>query len=287
MKAHSGINAGNGMTAEFGERLPALARMGYASRGVIYVVVGALAALAAWSGGEAGGGQATDSKGALLELLQAPFGKLLLALIAVGLLCYAAWRAAQAGLDADHHGTDAKGLAVRAGLGISAIVHVGLAVFALSLITGWGSGGQSSGDESSREWTAWLMSQPFGRWLVAAVGLAIIGAGFAHLVKAWKASFVSRFDMNADERRVIVPISRFGLTARGVVFFIIGGFFLLAAIQQDPNEARGLSGALQALQDQPYGWLLLGVVAVGLAMFGAYSLIEARYRRIQVPHELR
>ena len=282
------MNAETSMNAEIGERLPALARMGYAARGVIYVIVGGLAALAAWGGGQtAGGGQATDSKGALLELLGAPFGKLLLALIAVGLLCYAAWRVAQAGFDADRHGTDAKGLAIRIGLGVSAVIHVGLAVFALSLITGWGSGGQSSGDESSREWTAWLMSQPYGRWLVAAVGLAVVGAGLAHLVKAYKASFVARFDMNPDERRIIVPVSRFGLTARGVVFIIIGGFFLLAAIQQDPNEARGLSGALRALQDQPYGWLLLAVVAVGLVMFGAYSLIEARYRRIQVPDELR
>jgi hypothetical protein len=263
------------------DNLALLARAGYAARGIIYVVVGGLAALAAWGSG----GQTTDSKGALTQLLGAPFGKLLLALVAVGLLCYAAWRAAQALLDADHHGLDAKGLAVRAGLGISAVLHLGLAVFAVSLVIGQ-SGGSGSGDQSSQEWTAWLMSQPFGRWLVMAVGVALCGAGFAHFVKALRARFALRFDMSADQRRVIIPVSRLGLAARGVVFLIIGGFVLLAAIQQDPGEARGLSGALRALQDQPYGWLLLALVAVGLMMFGAYSFIESAYRRIQVPSEL-
>ena len=272
------------MSTETSDRLEALARAGYAARGAIYVIVGGFAALAAWGGG---GGRTTDSKGALLELLGAPFGKLLLALVAAGLLCYAGWRAAQAALDADRHGTDAKGLVIRAGLGVSAVVHVGLAIFALSLITGLGGGGQSSGDQSSREWTAWLMSQPFGQWLVALVGLAIVGAGVAHLVKAWRASFARRFAMDSDERRIIVPLSRFGLASRGVVFLIIGGFFLIAAIQQDPSEARGLSGALRALQDQPYGWILLGVVALGLAVFGIYSIVEAWYRRIEVPDELK
>lgn len=270
------------------DNLPTLARAGYAARGVIYLIVGGLAALAAWGSG----GGTTDSKGALTQLLQAPFGKLLLALVAAGLICYAIWRSAQAVLDADGHGTDANGLAVRAGLATSAVIHVGLALFAISLLTGWGiggggAGGGSQGGNSSQEWTAWLMSKPFGQWLVGGVGLAIVGAGIAHFVKAWKAKFERRFDMGPDERRVITPISRFGLMARGTVFLIVGGFFLTAAIRQNPEEAKGLSGALETLQAQPYGWVLLAVVALGLVAFGLYSIIEAIYRRIQVPPELR
>jgi len=265
------------------DHLPALARAGYAARGIIYVIVGSLAALAAWGSG----GQTTDGKGALVELLNAPFGKVLLGLVAVGLICYAGWRSAQALLDADAHGTDASGLAVRAGLGVSAVIHLGLAMFAISLITGWGTGSGGQGDQSSQEWTAWLLSQPFGQWLVALVGAAIIGAGIAHFVKGWQAKFEKRLEMRPDERRVITPVSRFGLISRGVVFLIVGGFFVVAAIQQDPGEARGLSGALQTLQSQPYGWVLLALVALGLVAFGVYSFIEAVYRRIQVPSELR
>src|SRR5918995_3987130 len=75
---------------------------------------------------------------------------------------------------------------------------------------------------------------------------------------------------------------RFGLIARGVVFVIIGGFLIVAAFEFNSAEARGLQGALETLQQQPYGWILLGIVALGLVAFGVYSLIEARYRRIDV-----
>lgn len=256
-----------------------VARAGYAARGVIYLIVGGLAALAAVGRG----GSATGSQGALRQLLDAPFGKFLLGAVAAGLLCYAAWRAVQAFLDADGHGTNLKGLVIRGSLAVSALIHTGLAFFALSLIFGWGTGSGGGSDDSSREWTAWLLGQPFGPWLVTLVGVAIIGAGIAHFVKAWTAKFERRFDMNARERRFITPVSRVGLVARGVAFLIIGSFFVVAALQRDPSEARGLSGALQTLQQQPYGWILLGLLALGLLAFAAYSFIESVYRRVAVP----
>lgn len=253
-----------------------LARAGYAARGVIYVIVGSFAALAAVGPG----GETPDSRGALVEIVNAPFGKILLGMVAVGLVGYALWRAVQALLDADDHGTDLQGLVIRSGLAVSALTHAGLAVAAAGIVFGWGTGG--SGD-SSREWTARLMSQPWGAWLVGAAGLAIVGAGVAHGIKAWRGDFRRRFDIDEQEQRYIMPVSRFGLYARGAVFVIIGGFLIVAAVQNDPSEARGLSGALRALQDQPYGWILLGIVAVGLIAFGAYSIIESAYRRIGRP----
>jgi hypothetical protein len=255
------------------DNLRLVARVGYAARGVIYVIVGALAALAAIGRG----GETTDSEGALVEVLGAPFGKILLAMVAAGLLCYSAWRAVQAVMDADSHGTDLKGLTIRSGLAVSAVTHIGLAFAAVSLIFGWGSGGSG---ESEQEWTARLLSQPYGAWLVGAVGLAFIGVGIAHGIKAWTARFERRFDMDQNEQKIITPLSRFGLFARGTVFVIMGGFFITAAIQNDPSEARGLSGALQALQGQTFGSILLGIVALGLVSFGAYSIIESIYRRI-------
>lgn len=257
-----------------------VAHAGYAARGVIYIVVGGLAALAAFGPG----GATTDSRGALGELLGAPFGKSMLAAMALGLLCYATWRALQAIMDVDGHGTDAKGLAIRGGLAVSAITHIGLAFLAASLLFGWAARSSSggSGDESSQEWTAWLLSQPFGRWLVAGVSIVIAGVGVAHFFKAWKAGFEKYFCMSERERAVISPICRFGLAARGVVFLIIGGFLMVAAIQHDSSEARGLSGVLQALQQQSFGNLLLAILALGLLAFAAYSLIEARYRKISV-----
>ena len=264
------------MTGSNGQ-LALLARSGYAARGVVYLIVGGLAVLAAFGQG----GQTTDTKGALTTLLTQPFGKVLLAIVAGGLIGYALWRVVQALADVDHHGTDPKGLAIRGGLLVSAVTHTLLAVFALSLIFGWGSSG--GGDSGARNWTAWLLLQPFGRWLVGLIGLAIVGAGIAHMIKGYRARFERFLQMDAATLDKVSPVCRFGLIARGVVFVIIGGFLIVAAFEFNSAEARGLQGALETLQQQPYGWILLGIVALGLVAFGVYSLIEARYRRIDAP----
>lgn len=261
--------------SDHSEKLEWLARWGYGARGVVYLIVGFLAVMAALGSG----GQTTDTKGALQQLLTQPAGTFLLALVAVGLVGYSLWRTVQVFADTDRHGTSAKGLAIRTGLLISAVVHLGLAVFALSLIFDWGTGG----GRSTQNWTATLMSMPLGRWLVAGVGLAIIAAGLAQIIKGWRGAFEKYLYITARNRLWITPISRAGLIARGVTFLIIGGFFIVAAWQTDPAEARGLDGALETLQAQPYGTWLLAIVAAGLVAFGLYSLIEARYRRIAPP----
>ncbi len=252
-----------------------MARAGYSARGAVYLIVGWLALVAAF-----GSGQTEDTRGSLRHLLGQPFGETLLAIVAAGLLCYAVWRFVQAIWDADRHGTSAKGLAIRAGLLVSCAMHVALAVFALSLVFGWGTGGESN---QTQNWTARLMSHPYGRWAVFGFGLAVIGAGLAHIHKGWTAKFQRRFAMQRETSRWTIPVCQSGLIARGVVFIIIGGFFTLAAVQFDPDKARGLDGALQSLEQQPFGPYLLGLVALGLVAFGVYSILEAVYRRIGTP----
>lgn len=252
-------------------------RLGYAARGVVYLLVGGLAVLAALGQG----GRTTDTKGALRTLLDTPWGDALLAAVAAGLFFYAAWRFVQALWDVDRHGTDAKGLAVRGGLLVSSVTHVGLAVFAASLAMGNGNGG--GGGDGKAEWTATLMRQPWGRWLVAIVGLIIIGVGIAHALKARKEKYKRYLRIDYDVMRWADPVCKFGLYARGVVFVIIGGFFLIAAWQADPSEAGGLAEAMAFLRGQAYGRILFGIVALGLFAFGVYGLIQAKYRRIRLP----
>lgn len=250
------------------------ARMGYAARGIVYLLVGGLAALAVVGPK----GQTEGSRGALQWVLGAPLGDFLLGTIAVGLLGYAMWRSIQAVKDPDDHGTDAKGLAIRASLLVSAITHIVLAFFAANLIfTFGGSSGDGGGSQSG---ASWLMSQPYGRWLVGGVGLVLIAAGVAHVIKGWKAHFDKYFDMPARTQSWAYPVCRFGLAVRGLVFVIIGGFFLLAAYKFNPQKAGGVTEMFTTLGEQPFGLWLLAFVAIGLFAFGVYSVLEAIYRRV-------
>jgi uncharacterized protein DUF1206 len=259
--------------------LKLLARSGYAARGAVSLLVGLLALLASFG---RGGGGATGSKGALRELLLHPLGDVLLAAVALGLFGFALCRASQSLLDADGLGREPKAMAVRAGQAVSAVAHLGLRVFALSLLVGWGHGGGNE-EQSARDWTRWLLARPFGEWLVGAAGLAVADAGFGMAYKAWTASFMRRLATGPEQARWVVPLGRAGYAARGVVFIVIGAFLVVAAVQSDPSEARGLGGALQALRAQPFGRALFGLVALGLAAFGAFEFAEARYRRIAAP----
>jgi hypothetical protein len=255
-------------------RLSVFSRLGYATRGVVYLLVGSFATMAALTARW----QTADQRGVLVELLDERFGELMLAGVSFGLVAYSAWRLVQAVLDADDHGRSLRGLAVRAGLLVSAVAHLLLAVSAASLLFGWGEA--ESGESGIQRWTGWLLSQTLGQWFTGAVGVLVIGAGLAHVHKAWTAGFEKFLDDGRPFRAWQRAVSRFGLAARGGVFVAMGGFLIVAAIEFSSREAHGLKGALDALQRQPYGWVLLGLVGLGLLAFGIYSLIEAVYRRI-------
>lgn len=254
-----------------------LARFGYGARGFVFCVVGGLALLAAFGQG----GSAGDGKGAIRAVLGGPFGVFLVGAIAIGLAGFALWRLVESLTDADHHGTSPKALVVRAGHLVSAVVYAGLAATAANLA--FGIGRASSGGDGVRDGTAWLLSQPFGPWLVAFAGLCVLGAGIGYGVKAWTGKVDDHLALPAGTGAWILPMGRFGFAARCLVFLLIGGFILTAAWTQASSEARGLSGAFAALRAQPYGWALLAIAAAGHFAFGAFGLVQARYRRIDAP----
>lgn len=260
------------------EKLTWLARAGYLTRGIVYLIVGWMAVQAAIAGGEAG--KTTGTRGALLEVLEEPFGKFMVGLLVIGLVGYALWRFVGAVTDADHHGKDAKGIAVRIGLFVSAVTHTLLAIFAIGLITGSGSGGSGGGGD----WTAELLGTGWGKWVVGLVGLAVIGAGLAQGYKAVKGKYKKRLSIDRQKLRWVSPVCIFGLISRGVVFVIIGVFFILSALHLNPGKAKGMKGALIALRGEPYGGVLFIVVAFGLIAFAVYSMVQARYRRIGSPN---
>jgi hypothetical protein len=252
-----------------------LARFGYGARGIVYCLVGGLALLAALGRG----GRADDSESAIRWVLAGPFGPVLVGLIAVGLLGFALWRFVEGLTDADRRGTAPKGLVVRAAHIGSAAIYTGLAVTAGGLALGLG---HSRGD-GMQDWTAWLLAKPFGLWLVALIGLGVMAGGVAFLVKAATGKVTDRLKLGPEQCRWAKPVGQFGYAARGVAFLIIGGFFLAAAWHQASSEVKGLAGAFAALRAQPYGWVLLAVVAAGHFAFGAFGLIQARFRHIDAP----
>jgi hypothetical protein len=254
-----------------------LVRLGYAVRGLLYGVVGVLAFDVVLGRG----GATTDKNGALATIAAQPFGKFLLILIVVGLIGYALWGFIRAVLDPLQRGTDPKGIAQRIGYVVSGLSYGALILPTVGLITGSGNGGGGNGPQ---DWTATLMVQPFGPWLVGLIGLIGIGGGLGQIAQGVTTDFKKDFkldEMSPTERAAFTWIGRAGLVARGVVFAMLGFFLIQAALNTDPNRAKGLDGALQTLVQQPFGPWLLGLVALGLIAFGLYSLLSARWIQVR------
>lgn len=255
-----------------------LARLGYAAKGVVYLVVGGIALRAAVTGARG----PEDSGGALRSILQQPFGRALLGALLVGIAGHVLWRLVQGLLDPEGEARGAKGALRRTGYLLSAALYAGVAAEALRLLTGSSRG--EGGDRQAEHWTALAMAQPAGRWIVAAVGAGVVAFGAYELHRGFRSDLRKRLDPAGAGAipDAVVRFGRFGLAARGVVFVLIGWFLLQAALDYDPSEAAGLEGALRTLQGQPYGPALLGVVAAGLVGYGLWQLVQARYRVIRV-----
>ena len=254
-----------------------IARIGYAARGVVYALVGILIVWAVVHGGTA----SPSSRGALEALLEAPLGRPALYLVALGLVCYSLWRFIQCILDADDYGHDAKGVVVRGAMLVSGLLHLALAWSAFAIAGLDIAEGSSAGGSGDR--TAMLMQQPFGRWLVGLVGVAIVAGGIVLLVRAWKASFMEWLTVSRTRLGALYTISRLGLAARGVVFLVLGGLFIRAAIRYNPDQPTGMHAAFDEIVRQPHGIVLLGIVGLGMLCFAAYGvLVQARFRRVEV-----
>ena len=254
-----------------------LGRAGYAAKGIVYVVMGALAAKVALGTG----GKTTDTRGAIGVIGDGPMGTIALVAIGVGLLGYMLWRLIAAATDAEGEGSEPTKLVVRAAQAGRGIAYGVLGVQALRALGGDDVGSQGA---AARHWTARLLDMPFGRALVVGVGLGVLGYAAYQLYRAFSDKARKHLDLaeaGPTQATWIVRLGRFGIAARGVVFAMIGVFLVRAGMNRDSGEAGGIAQSLQALGNASYGRLVLGAVAFGLIAYGAYQLATARYRHMR------
>lgn len=255
-----------------------VARVGILSRGVIHLLVGWLAVSLARGDVTA----RADQRGALAALVRQPLGRVLVLVLAVGFLCYAAWRVFEAVTDPED-----KGAVQRAGDAARAVLYVALAWTAVRVATA-GSGAEAgstsdSGSSGSRDVATGVLGLPGGRWLVLAAGLAVLATAAWNGHRAVSRSFEKRIkeaEMSAAERTWTVRAGVVGHAARMVAYAVVGWFLLRVALTFDPGQPLGLDESLHALVGTSYGPWLLWLVGVGLVVFGLYQLLLARYREV-------
>ncbi|NJC73832.1 DUF1206 domain-containing protein [Planosporangium thailandense] len=252
----------------------ALTRFGFIAYAVMHALVGWLALQIAWGGS----GREDSQSGAFSTLAAHPLGRVLLFAVAVGLAALAVWQAVAAAVG---H-TDEEGRRRAAERFMSAgrtVVYAALAWTAFRIVAGSGT----SSAQKQESATATLISSTGGRWLVGAVGLAVIGFGVGMAVYGLLGKFERKLDrsrMGPSAERAVHTLGAVGYAAKGVAFAIVGVLLILAAVHHDPSRSRGLDAALRALAAQPFGPWLLSVVALGFLAFGAFCLFQSRYRRV-------
>ena len=232
--------------------------VGLIAYGVVHLLIAWIALQLAWgkSSGKA------NEQGALQELASKPFGGVLLWVVAVGMFALVIWKALE--LAYGHLDTEKKVSSTGRG-----VIYLALSISAAKVAMGsGGGGGQQKG------MTAKLMESGPGRILIVVIGLVIIGVGIRQLYKSYTKKFTEDLTGGVSESTIL--LGRIGYAAKGIAFLIIGGLFAAAALNYDPEKAGGLDTALRTLKDQPFGSVLLTLMALGIACFGVYCFVWSR-----------
>lgn len=254
--------------------LTGIARVGLTAYGLVYLLIGWLALKIAWGASPESG----DQTGALATIAEAPFGRILLYLLVIGLIAMMVWQFANAAFAKKIDDDGAKGIAKRVGEVITGIVFGALAFTTFRMASGQGA----SSSQSQQEQTSGIMSLPFGRPLAILIGLVIVGVGIFTIVRAIQRTFLDHID-KAVPPAIRSWIERAGLAgyiANGIGLSLIGALFAYAAITFDPAKSNGLDGALRTILTAPFGRFLLTFVALGFVCYGLFQFARARYERL-------
>lgn len=267
------MTAGTRSAAKAADSKPVelLGRVGLAAYGVVNLLIAWLAAQVALG---TGGSEGAGKDGALTQLAGKSWGSVLLWVIAVGMFALAIWQLGEAIWGRKAVGSPLK----RASHVVEALVF-GVLGFSAAKVATSGKA-QSNSDQAGI--TSKVLDAPAGQVLVVIAGLAVIGAAGYLVVKGTKKKFLKDVDLSGaspSTRTLTQRLGQAGYIAQGVGYGIVGVLIVIAAIKHEPDKATGLDTALSTLADQPYGTVLLLVVALGFACFGAYCFLDARFRK--------
>jgi hypothetical protein len=226
------------------------------------------------------GGKATDPSGSLATVAGGPLGKALLFALAIGLAAYSLWGFVRAIFDPLHRGEDAAGILERFGFAWSGVAYAGLAFFALGLFLGTS---KPASRDTTQTTIAKILEYPAGEVAVMVIGVVSIAVGLWQFSEAFRAKFERDFkrgQMSESEQRFVFSLGRLAMVARGVTFTLVGWFVLQGGLHRDAGLVHGYGGAFVFMLNQPYGHLLLGLVAVGFIALGLHSFAAARWMRL-------
>lgn len=240
------------------------ARAGHIANGILHIIIG----LIAWSLAFGSAPEDADQSGAIQLLASTPLGLALVWLCAAGCVLLGLWYLSEAIWDRRS--------------ALDGVKHLGktvvyLAIGTLFVIAAFG--GQQDSGESTSSWSAALMAHPAGSVLLVMVGVVIVGIGGYYVFSGLTQRFM--VDLRSSSSRevsgAIKVTGAIGYVAKGIVLALVGLLFVVATLQQDPEEATGMDGALRALLDQPFGPVLLAAIGVGLMLFGVFAVMRSRY----------
>lgn len=254
-----------------------MTRLGYAVRGIIYGLIGYLSIRAALPGQ---GGRMVDQNGVLSTIAASPYGKYMLMVIAVGFVGLLMWGIIRAILDPYQKGSDLKGLIARAGYLISSVLYGALLFFTLNLINGRHDGGANAFSTM----TSGFLAQPWSKPLLILIGVIILGVGVYHVYSGLNVKFNTRFEafkMTNQQRKIAITMGRIGMVALGVVLAVMGFLTIMTATSLRSAQIATIDQALVFLVRQPYGPVLLILVAAGLVAYAIYSIMGALWFRIR------
>ena len=263
-----------------------IGRAGWFAKGVVYVIAGYLALSVAakaggWAKSPATGNQEASPLGAVKTVAGSGGGTLLLWLLAIGMLLYAAWRVVSALLPG---GKDAKATAHRIGYIASAVMYLTFAFTAIALARHTPS--NPNGNQKVTDISAKFMTHSYGRFVIGVLGVIVIAVGLYRISKGLKMDVEDELDMSgvsATRKRWSERLGSIGEVGRGIGFGLVGFFLLRSAMKYDPTQATGLDGALRRVAVHSWGVLVVVVVGIGFAAYGIFCLATFTHRRLQAP----